>query len=243
MGSSSLRTRRIVVLTGAGVSADSGLAVFRGPSGLWEGHRVEDVATPQAWRRNPALVWRFYQQRRAGIREAAPNAAHVALARLELELAVAGGEASLFTQNVDDLHERAGSTARHLHGELARLRCEVCGAAVRDLERLDPERFVPCNGCGSAAMRPDVVWFGELVHRLDELEAAVRRCTHFVAAGTSGAVWPAAGFLGIARSLGARTLVASLERPDNLHPDDEFLPGRAAETVPRMVERLLGGAY
>ena len=138
---------RIVVLTGAGVSADSGHPTFRGEGGIWEGRRVEEVATPEAWSSEPALVWRFYQERRQRLAEKEPNPAHMALAGLEVRLSDAGVGFCLITQNVDDLHRRAGSAPIHIHGELAVLRCEICGEKVRDLEHLDPEVFVPCPEC------------------------------------------------------------------------------------------------
>jgi NAD-dependent deacetylase len=229
----------VLVLTGAGVSADSGVATFRGAGGLWEGHRIEDVATPSAWLRDPARVWRFYQLRRAALAGVAPNAAHAALARLGAELARRGHDFGLVTQNVDDLHERAGAEPLHVHGTLFHLRCERCGARTRDLEHVDPDAFLPCAGCGHARLRPDVVWFEELPHHLDEVGARLERCTHFVAIGTSGQVWPVAGFLAAARARGARTIVNALEAPENAHPDDELLLGRAADVVPPLVERLL----
>ena len=229
----------VVVLTGAGISADSGVATFRGAGGLWEGHRVEEVATPEAWARDPALVWRFYQLRRAGLAEVAPNPAHEALAGLARELAGRGVAFTLVTQNVDDLHERAGSAPVHMHGELAVLRCQACGWTGRDLERLDPEAFAPCTGCGHERLRPDVVWFGEVPYHLDAIGEALDACTHFVSIGTSGLVYPAAGFLSAARARGAATWVNSLDEPDNLHPDDRFVPGRAAEVVPALCEELL----
>jgi len=228
----------LVVLTGAGISADSGLATFRGPDGLWEGRPAEEVATPQAWRRDRSLVWRFYQQRRLALGAARPNAAHRALAVLESDLAAAGVPYLLVTQNVDDLHERAGSRALHMHGELAVLRCEACGLRRRDLEHLDPERFVACPACAQPALRPDVVWFGEVPYGLEVIGAAVAACTHFAAVGTSGLVYPAAGFLAQARARGARTFVNSLDPPENLAGADEFLPGRAAQVVPALCRRL-----
>jgi NAD-dependent deacetylase len=229
----------LVVLTGAGVSADSGLATFRGAGGLWEGRRVEEVATPEGWAADPAGTWRFYQQRRAALTGVEPNAAHLALARLQAGLDAGGVPCLLVTQNVDDLHERAGSTPLHMHGELAVLRCEVCGARVRDRESLDPERFVPCARCGHPRLRPGVVWFGELPHEVPRIERALARCTHFLAVGTSGQVYPAAGFLAAARAVGARTIVTGLDEPENLARADRFLPGRAAERVPTLVDELL----
>jgi len=227
-----------VVLTGAGVSADSGVATFRGPDGLWEGRRVEDVATPGAWRRDPASVWRFYQERRAALPKVAPNAAHRALAAFEARATAAGAAFTLVTQNVDDLHERAGSRPIHMHGELLALRCEACDATIVDRERVDPATFAPCAGCGSPRLRPDVVWFGETPYRMAEIFAALKACTHFLAVGTSGLVYPAAGFLAEARNRGAKTFVQSLDPPENLDPRDDFRPGRAAETLPRLLDEL-----
>jgi NAD-dependent deacetylase len=229
----------VVVLTGAGISADSGVATFRGAGGLWEGHSVEDVATPRAWRRDPARVWRFYQLRRAALARVAPNPAHRALVELERRLAAAGASFTLVTQNVDDLHERAGSRSLlHMHGEIAVLRCERCEARVRDLERLDPAAFAACAGCGHARLRPDVVWFGEMPYHMESIERALAGCTHFLAVGTSGVVYPAAGFLALAREQGAHTFVQALEPPENVHRADTFVSGRAAEALPLLLERL-----
>lgn len=234
-----MENHHYVILTGAGLSADSGLATFRGGGGLWEEHRVEDVATPEAWHRDPALVWRFYQHRRRALLEVEPNASHLALARLEREAASRGGSCAIVSQNVDDLHQRAGSEVLAMHGQLARLACEACGARFADLEHLDPERFVPCGACGHPRLRPDVVWFGEVPHHLDEIDAAVRRATRFLACGTSGAVYPAAGLIARAREWSAETFVNSLEEPANLRREDVYLPGHAAEVVPRLVEEWL----
>lgn len=233
--------RSFVILTGAGVSADSGVATFRGAGGLWEGHRVEEVATPEAWAADPVMVWRFYQMRRSALGEVQPNPAHHALARLEQELAAAGVPCTLVTQNVDPLHERAGSRPLHMHGELARLRCEACGAAVEDTEHTDEGEFVHCNACGHPRLRPDIVWFGEMPYHMERIEAALLECTDFLSVGTSGLVYPAAGFLAAARAVRARTIVNSLDPPDNLHPDDRFVPGRAADVIPPLVDELLAG--
>ncbi len=240
-----MRRPHVLVLTGAGVSADSGVATFRGAGGLWEGNRVEDVATPEAWRRDPQRVWRFYQLRRAALRQAAPNAAHQALAAFGARLDAAGLEFTLVTQNVDDLHdraaERAGAPASgplHMHGELAVLRCERCDERRRDLESLDPERFLPCSACGHERLRPDVVWFGEVPYHLEAIELAVETCTHFLALGTSGVVYPAAGLLARARLRGARTWISSLEPPENLDRRDVYVEGRAAEVVPELLAEL-----
>ncbi len=229
----------VVILTGAGVSAESGLSTFRGAGGLWEGHRVEEVATPEAWAADPQMVWRFYQMRRAALHSVQPNPGHLAHAALEKRLEELSVPNLLITQNVDDLHDRAGSHPLHMHGELACLRCEVCGHTVRELTSLDPERFVPCPTCEHPRLRPDFVWFGEMPHQMQRIESALSDCTHFVSAGTSGAVYPAAGFLSMARQVGARTYVNSLDEPSNLSPADEFLPGPATEVLPAIAERLL----
>ena len=231
-----------MVLTGAGISADSGLPTFRDAGGLWEGEAVEDVATPEAWHRDPARVWRFYQRRRARLREVEPNAAHRALARLAGELAACGGSLTLVSQNVDDLHQRAGSPVLAVHGQLRDLRCEACGDRLDDLVHLDPDAFVPCTACGFPRRRPDVVWFGEVPRHLAATEDAVLRATCFAAIGTSGVVYPAAGLLALARSARVPTWVLSLAEPENLHPRDRFRAGRAAEVVPGWVDELLAGA-
>lgn len=230
--------RHVVVMTGAGISADSGVQTFRDAGGLWEGHRPEDVATPEAWLANPALVWRFYQARRAQLAEVEPNAAHFALAEAARALEGRGDQLTLITQNVDDLHERAGSAAIHMHGELAQLRCEACGHQLRDLERTTPD-FLACPACGHDRLRPDIVWFGEVPFHLDEIEAAMQTCTDFLAIGTSGQVWPAAGLLHAARSAGARTWVQALEVPANAEDEDTYVEGRAAEVVPALMQRVL----
>lgn len=239
-----MRAPRVVVLTGAGISADSGIATFRDAHGLWEGRRPEEVATPEAWVRAPGMVWRFYQARRRGLLEVEPNDGHRALADFERALVAAGGELFLVTQNVDDLHERAGSTPWHMHGELLRLRCERCGHALRDGERLDDE-LIDCDSCGQCALRPDVVWFGELPYFLDEIERAMARAELFLSIGTSGVVYPAAGLLAAARAAGLRTIVNSLDPPENSASRDEFHPGRAALVLPELLPRLArewGGA-
>ncbi len=228
----------IVVLTGAGISADSGVATFRGAGGLWEGRRLEDVATPEAWRRDPALVWRFYQERRAALASVRPNPAHAALVGFEARCRTAAAPFLLVTQNVDDLHERAGSTPLHMHGELLKLRCEGCERAEENRVDVDPEIYVRCAACGFDRLRPDVVWFGEMPYFMDEILDAIDGCSHFVAIGTSGLVYPAAGFLAAARARGAATYVQSLDEPENLHPRDRFRPGRAAEAVPSLLDDL-----
>ena len=226
----------IVVLTGAGVSAESGLPTFRGGGGLWEGHRVEEVATPGAFARDPQLVYRFYNQRRAKLRDAAvaPNPAHRALA--ELERGWPGGFL-LVTQNVDDLHERAGSRRLvHLHGELMRGLCRACGTSSPWEGDMDAASV--CPRCAAAGrLRPDIVWFGEMPYRMDEVYAALERCAIFVAVGTSGVVYPAAGFVEAAR--GARTIELNLEPSAMSSAFLERRQGAAAELVPALVRELL----
>src|SRR5688500_2160150 len=228
--------RNIVILTGAGVSAESGVATFRGPDGLWEGHRVEDVATPEAFGRDPALVRAFYDARRARLGEVAPNAAHEALARLDDEWP---GELLLVTQNVDDLHDRAGSRRLlHMHGELNSAWCLSCGG--RFAWEGPMANDAACPGCAQpGAVRPDIVWFGEMPYQMDRIEDALRRCDLFVSIGTSGAVYPAAGFVQTARYCGARTLELNLEPSQGSIFFHETRIGPAGELVPQWVEEIL----
>jgi NAD-dependent deacetylase len=228
--------RKIVVVTGAGISAESGLATFRGPDGLWEGHRVEDVCTPEAFARDPELVHAFYDARREALASALPNPAHEALARLDEQWP---GELLIVTQNVDDLHERAGAKRLvHMHGELANGWCLACNA------RFDWEGPIgtsaECPRCGAAGLvRPDIVWFGEMPYEMDRIEEAIRRCDLFVSIGTSGAVYPAAGFVQTARHCGAATLEMNLEPSLGSFLFDESRVGRAGELVPQWVEEVL----
>ncbi|MBB5350189.1 NAD-dependent deacetylase [Haloferula luteola] len=227
----------IVVLTGAGISAESGIPVFRGADGLWEGHRVEDVATPEGFARDPQLVHEFYNRRRAKLLEVKPNAAHGALARLEREL---DGQLTLITQNIDDLHERAGSReVIHMHGELLKARCRQCGAVVAWRE--DLSRANLCKACGGMdSMRPHVVWFGEMPFHLGWIERELNRADLFVAIGTSGQVYPAAGFVGAAKESGARTLEINLDPGGTSRDFDEHRTGLASEQVPAWVDECLG---
>jgi NAD-dependent deacetylase len=230
--------RNIVILTGAGVSAESGLATFRGPDGLWEGHRVEDVATPAAYRRDPALVHAFYDARRAKLATVEPNAAHRALARLDAEWP---GELLLVTQNVDDLHERAGSKRLiHMHGELTKGWCLACDQRFGWQGPMGEHARCPiCSKQGS--VRPDIVWFGEMPYEMDRIEDALRQCDLFVSIGTSGAVYPAAGYVQTARYCGARTLEMNLEPSLASYMFDETRTGPAGELVPAWVGEVLGG--
>lgn len=237
--------RNIVILTGAGTSAESGIETFRdagdGRGGLWENHRVEDVATPEAFARDPDLVLRFYDMRRAAIQTRRPNPAHHALARLEAAwpAIVPGGTVTLVTQNVDDLHGRAGSrNLIHMHGEHLSAWCTACDTRHRWTAALADRP--PCPACGTRALRPDIVWFGEIPYRMDEIGAALEQVDLFVSIGTSGAVYPAAGFVRNARDLGAATLELNLERSQGSGWFDESRLGPATELVPAWVDELLG---
>jgi NAD-dependent deacetylase len=222
---------RVFVLTGAGISAESGLPTFRASDGLWAGHRVEEVCTPEAWKRNPALVWEFYSQRRAQGAKAEPNPAHVALAELEARL---GERFFLCTQNVDDLHERAGSVRLvHMHGELARARCErECGRPpVEDhaiYHSLDEVGRCVCGG----RMRPHIVFFGEIPLEMERIQAEIQKATLMVVVGTSGSVYPAASFVHWARQGGARTVYVGPEPPLNASAFTYVVEGKAGEVLP-----------
>jgi NAD-dependent deacetylase len=228
--------RNIVILTGAGISAESGVATFRGPGGLWEGHRVEDVCTPQALAHDPELVHRFYDERRANLAKVEPNAAHRALARLDAEWP---GELLLVTQNVDDLHDRAGSRRMlHMHGELKSALCALCGVQSEWPDPLPPG--TPCPSCDAPALRPDIVFFGEMPYHMDVIDAALSRADLFMSIGTSGAVYPAAGFVRTARYHGADTLELNLERSEGSAWFEESRLGPAGTLVPEWVVSLLG---
>ena len=229
--------RNIVILTGAGISAESGIDTFRDGGGLWERHKVEDVATPEAFVRDPELVLRFYDQRREAIQTKQPNAAHEALARLDAEWQ---GELLIVTQNVDDLHERAGaSRVLHMHGTHLAAWCTACDGRTPWTGTLIDRP--PCPGCGETALRPDVVWFGEMPYEMERIYAALRRADMFVSIGTSGAVYPAAGFVQDARALHLRTLELNLEPSQGSRWFHESRHGPATRIVPHWVEELLGG--
>ena len=227
--------RNIVVLTGAGISAESGLRTFRADDGLWEDHRVEDVATPQAFRRDPELVQRFYDERRKDVMAAEPNPAHQALARFDRGW---DGQLLIVTQNIDDLHERAGAArVLHMHGEALSAWCTACDARHHWTGTLLDRP--PCPACGARALRPDIVWFGEMPYRMDEIFAAIARADLFVSIGTSGAVYPAAGFVQQAKTAGASTLELNLERSQGSAWFDESRLGPASDLVPAWVEEML----
>ncbi|MGN6160617.1 MAG: Sir2 family NAD+-dependent deacetylase [Marmoricola sp.] len=226
---------RVVVLTGAGISAESGLRTFRDSDGLWEGYSVEEVATPEGFARDPMLVQRFYDERRAQLETAQPNPAHRALARLETAL---GDDFLLITQNVDDLHERAGSQrVLHMHGELRSAWCTACDGRMRWSGTLVDEPA--CPACGARAMRPDIVWFGEMPYGMDQIDRALRRAQVFISIGTSGNVYPAAGFSAFARAVGAHTVELNMEPSLGIDDFLEHHHGPAGTIVPAWVERYL----
>jgi NAD-dependent deacetylase len=224
---------RVFVLTGAGISAESGIATFRDAGGLWERHRFEEVASPEGWRADPELVWRFYGQRRAHAERCEPNPAHRALARLEGAL---DDRLFLCTQNVDDLHEKAGSRrVVHMHGELYKTRCEVCARPPFGDRAAHPD--IPRCACG-ARLRPHIVWFGEVPFELDRIARELDACDLFVTIGSSGAVYPAAGFVSAVRARArregppVRSVYVGPEEPDNATMFDECRLGKAGEVVP-----------
>lgn len=229
-----LDTRRnLVVLTGAGVSAASGLRTFRDSGGLWEQHRIEDVATPQGFERDPQLVQRFYNMRRRQAQEAEPNLAHIALATLEKKWR---GEFLLVTQNVDDLHRRAGSSrVLHMHGELERVSCQRTLEVFAWREDITPDTRCPCCDM-TGTLRPYIVWFGEMPLHMDEIYKAIRNCDIFLSVGTSGQVYPAAGFVQEAKFRKARTIECNLE-PSGNPAFDIGLYGCATEKLPALVQR------
>jgi NAD-dependent deacetylase len=232
-----MRYRNIVVLTGAGISAESGLKTFRDHDGLWEGYRVEEVATPEAFARAPHIVHRFYNERRSQLQAPSvqPNTAHRALADFEAQFA---GEFTLVTQNIDDLHQRAGSKqVWPMHGELLSARCVHCAAIVHWLEDIGIASRCPlCSNCGN--LRPHVVWFGELPLHMDAIEQALRSCDLFVSIGTSSMVYPAAGFQQLAQAVGAHTVELNLVPGATGGRFHETFYGPATAVVPRFFADL-----
>jgi NAD-dependent deacetylase len=224
---------RLFVLTGAGISAESGLATFRGSGGLWNGYRVEEVATPEAWYANPELVWSFYSMRRRDALAAEPNAGHIALAAMEQKM---GNRFYLCTQNVDDLHERAGSDrVHHMHGSLFESRCVQCNVPFSDQAFYETANDLPaCSKCGKP-VRPHIVWFGEIPLDMEGIYRELDRATRLLVVGTSGSVYPAAGFVQLANRQGIRTIYVGPEKPLNAAAFDEVILGTATEVLPALV--------
>jgi NAD-dependent deacetylase len=228
----------IVVLTGAGISAESGIKTFRASDGLWEEHRIEDVATPEAFERDPVLVQHFYNLRRQPIlrNQVHPNSAHLALAKLQQEFA---GTFTLITQNIDNLHEQGGShDVLHMHGEILKIRCNTSNQIFdckSDVNTLD--KCICCDQPGN--LRPHIVWFGEMPLYMEEIYQALAECDLFIAIGTSGNVYPAAGFVQMANQAGAHTLEINLEQSNVATDFDDAIYGKAGEVLPIWVEQLL----
>ncbi len=229
----------IVILTGAGVSAESGIATFRASDGLWENHRIEDVASPEGFARDPELVQNFYNQRRRQLLsdEIKPNAAHRALATLEQKFA---GDVLLITQNIDNLHERAGSkNVLHMHGELLQMRCQISDVQYTCRQDISVEdRCECCQQTGN--LRPNIVWFGEMPLFMDDIYQALAECDLFVAIGTSGNVYPAAGFIEVARQAGADGLEINMEKSLVANAFTDGVYGPATQCVPQWVQSLCG---
>jgi len=230
--------RRIFILTGAGISAESGLGTFRDKDGLWAKFDPMKLATPEAFARDPARVHEFYNLRRKNLLDATPNAAHAALAELERSLATTGGRLDIVTQNIDDLHEQAGSqNVIHMHGELLKARCTACAAITPCREDIDASSL--CVACGASnVMRPHVVWFGEMPLFMDVIDDALIAADVFVSIGTSGAVYPAAGYVAEARARGIPTLELNLEPSDTATVFDEARYGPASSVVPAWVREI-----
>ncbi len=229
---------RIVVLTGAGLSAESGLSTFRDKDGVWSKYRLEDVATPEGFARDPDAVLAFYNERRKSNADVKANAAHEALARLEQ---YHPGEVLTVTQNIDPLHEMAGTRRLiHMHGEILKALCAHCGAKEPWQEDLTTD--LACQVCNqTGGMRPDVVWFGEMPYRMDEIYEALAACDLFISVGTSGTVYPAAGFVMEARGAGAHTVELNLEPSEGASLFAEAIHGPATKVVPAYVDKLLSG--
>ena len=226
---------KIVILTGAGISAESGLGTFRDVGGLWSQYDLAEVATPEGFAKNPKLVLDFYNARRANARGAQPNAAHVALARLEARM---GADLTLVTQNIDGLHEAGGSNrVIHMHGQIEQALCASCGHRWPAPDEMAPEDA--CPQCGQPATRPDIVWFGEIPYAMDDIADAVHAADLFVSIGTSGEVYPAAGFVAEAKAAGAQTLEINLEASGRGRLFDEVILGPATQTVPDWVADVL----
>jgi NAD-dependent deacetylase len=233
------KRKSVVVLTGAGISAESGVSTFRDPDGVWATYDVEDVATPQGFAKNPTLVFDFYNMRRAGLKSVKPNAAHVALAEFDHALAARGTDFLLVTQNVDNLHEAAGSTRLlHMHGELARAWCTACDGKLAWTDDLTSASVCPaCQATGK--LRPDVVWFGEMPYHMETIMETLATCDLFVSIGTSGNVYPAAGFVQLARRAWAHTVELNLEPSEGASQFHAAVQGKATEIVPAFCQLVL----
>lgn len=234
-----MKYKNIVILTGAGISAESGIDTFRAEDGLWEQYPVEQVATPEGYAKDPELVHHFYNLRRAALKTVAPNPAHEALARLETGLTKNGGSLTLVTQNVDDLHERGGSKGViHMHGILTSMLCGSCEHRWEHFD--DTQADMACPACHvQNVCRPDIVWFGEMPYHMLKIEAALAACDLFVSIGTSGAVYPAAGYVQMARGLDKDTLELNLETSQGSHYFNESQLGPAGTLVPEWVDEVL----
>lgn len=228
----------IVILTGAGISAESGIKTFRDHNGLWENHKVEDVATPQAFMKNPQKVWRFYKERYEQLSNVIPNAGHKALVDLEIAL---GNHFHLITQNIDGLHTKAGNqNVIEMHGSLHTALCTSCHTKTKMTE-LDLSKEIPLCPLCNAAMRPDIVWFYEIPYHMDQIEKLLQKADFFITIGTSGVVYPAAQFLLIAKYAGATTIGINLDKPDNLSFINEFHQGKSGEILPLLIQNWLQG--
>lgn len=228
--------KNITILTGAGISAESGIPVFRSETGLWEEHRVEDVATYEGFMRNPSLVHNFYNNMRKNLKNISPNPAHYALKKLQDEWS--NGNVRIITQNIDDLHEKAGSSnVIHMHGELNQIACESCGKVFEWYE--DSSVSSICPHCNEKTLRPNIVWFGEMPFRMEEIDDILRDTSLFLSIGTSGVVYPAAGFAQVAKRSNAFNIEFNLSKSQQAYYFDEYVLGKAGETLPKFVDALL----
>jgi NAD-dependent deacetylase len=232
----SLINKRVVVLTGAGISAESGISTFDGTDeGRWEGYEKNKLATPDAWKENPELVWRYYQERRRQLLTVRPNPAHQAI----FELSSKVEKFTLITQNVDDLHERSGSDdVIHMHGKLRTLRCENSGKKEERMQKQDLlVGFSLCNCCSPPEkLRPDIVWFGEDIHHGSSIQSALQSCDVFIVVGTSGTVYPAADYVNTVQKMGGRAILVNLGLPDNIERFQEIHLGEAGKILPDLVK-------
>lgn len=227
------KTHTVTVLTGAGISAESGVRTFHDNNGLWEDYRVEDVATPEAFERDPKLVWQFYNERRKQAKTVVPNPAHTACVRLEEYLK---GRFTLITQNVDPLHQVAGSkNILPMHGELFKIRCTRCGKVEENDRDLPALPHCSCSGL----LRPHIVWFGEMPQYMEKIQTAVSGCDFFITIGTSGMVYPAAGLLAVAKQAGVVTIGVNLDKPENVSLIDHFFQGKAGELLPELIDQWI----